>query len=205
MRAVNAAVELAHEMGIGQITVSHICQRGQIGRNTFYDLFGGSGACLRFGFEQGFQLVFAGAIETSREGGPWPQRLIAGLDRFYDAVAEKPLMAEFCLVHCFGAAERAEGHDFEAGVAAVARLLGGAREEARERRGPDYAEAPPLTEEYLARTMVSLAAQFIIRGWAAELPAQRWEMVMLALSAFFGSKEAGRARAELEAERSVLG
>lgn len=102
-------------------------------------------------------------------------------------------MAELCLVHCFGKAEEAEGHDHQAGVEVMESLLGGAREAARAACGEAYREAPLLAEEYLARAIVSLAALGVRQGEAAALPGQRAEMVMLVLSAFFGAEEAGRA------------
>jgi hypothetical protein len=194
LRAARGAAEIAHESGIGQITVGGICAFGRMARNTFYDLFDNVADCLRFGFGEGFELIFAGVREASAEEGPWPRRLDMGLERFYQTVAEEPLWAELCLVHCFGAAEPAAGHDFEAGVMAMVGLLEGGRETAA---GDQRPPLPPLAEECLARMIVALAAQRLQQEEAAELPEQRAEMTMLALSTFLGPEEAGRAWDEL--------
>jgi hypothetical protein len=189
LRAARAAAEITHEFGVSQVTVAGICQVGQMARSSFYDVFDNVADCLRFSFAEGFELVFAGVREAREGAEPWPQRLDGGLERLYRTIAEEPSWAELCLVHCFGAAEAAAGHDFEAGVAMVAGLLEGGRELAENRQRPP---APPMTEECLARMIVSLAAQRLQRGEAAELPGQRGEMAVLALSTFLGPEEAGR-------------
>lgn len=168
LRAAMAAVEIAHEIGLGAVTVKGICQRAKMGRSGLYDVFDNVGDCLRFGFAEAFELVFAEVREVSQEDGPWLQQLNAGLDRFFAAVAERPLLAEFCLVHCFGAADSAEGHDFEAGVATIAALI---------------SDQPSLAEDYLARTIVSLAALKLRQGQAKTLPAHRKQMAALVANA----------------------
>jgi hypothetical protein len=183
-----AAAEIAHEFGIGEVTVTGICQLGRMGRDSFYGVFDGIGECLRFAFAEGFERIFAGSRESSEEAGPWPERLNAGLERFYKAVAEEPLLAEFCLVHCFGA-EQSVGHDYEAAVGALVTLLGSGREDGRERRGTAYREPPPLSEEYLARMIVSLAALRLTQGRATELPGERPEMAKMVISTLSGAEE----------------
>ena len=198
LRAAGAAAKIAHEFGIAAVTVRGICELGRMARNSFYEVFAGVEDCLRFGFAEGFGLIFGGLGAVSAAPAPWPQRLDAGLESFYGAVAAQPLWAELCLVHCFGAAEAAAGNDFEAGVAAMVGLLEGGREIA----GVTARASPaPLTEECLAQMFISLAAQQVPQGAAAQLPGQRAEMVVLALGSFLGPQEAGRVWAELEAER----
>ncbi len=199
-RAVVAVAELASELGIGAVTVGGICELSRMAKVTFYDLFASASDCLHYSFTEAFEGLFAPVREASLTGDSW----LAGLDRaveaLFEGAAREPALAELCLVHCFGAATEAEGHDHEAGVGMIAELLAGGREARRARLGRDYSEPPALTEDYLARTTVSLAALKLRQGQGEALPEHRAEIVMLAASAFFGAEEAGRLWGELGAE-----
>jgi AcrR family transcriptional regulator len=199
-RVVVAVAELTSEFGIGAATVGRICKLSRMSRMTFYDLFASASDCLRYSFAEAFEGLFAPVREASLGGDWWLGGLDRALEALFETAAGEPALAELCLVHCFGAAAEAEGHDYEAGVGLIAELLAGGREAGRERLGRDYCEPPALVEDYLARTIVSLAALKLKQGQGKTLPEHRAEMVMLSASAFFGAEEAGRLYRELRAE-----
>jgi AcrR family transcriptional regulator len=193
LRATLGAAEVAHEFGIGAVTVTAICEVTQMGKMSFYDVFANLGECLTFGLAASYERTFAGVREAAGAEGDWPDRVQQGITRFYGAVAAEPLLTELCLVHCFGARGSGGGHDFEAGVALVAELIGDGREAARERLGDAYREPAPLAEDCLAGMIVSLAGLKLSQERAGELPGAAAEMVFLVLSTFLGPHEAGRA------------
>lgn len=200
VRATLGAAEVAHEFGVGAVTVTGICGVTRLAKMSFYGVFANVGECLAFGLAEGFERIFAGVREAADAEGEWPARVEEGIVRFYEAVAAEPLLAELCLVHCFGARVPGGGYDFEAGVALVAELIGGGREAGRDRLGAAYREPAPLAEDCLAGMIVSPAALKLTQERAGELPAAAGEMVFLVLSTFLGPLEAGRAWGELRAE-----
>jgi hypothetical protein len=115
---------------------------------------------------------------ASADGGSgWPAVVDAKVEALYASVAANPLLAELCLVHSYGLLEEAAGHDFEATVDEVARMLSAARRQEGRR-------AVPLLEEYLARAIVSLAASRALQGGVDGLAAERPAMVTLVAASY---------------------
>jgi hypothetical protein len=205
LRATLGAAAVAHEFGVGAVTVTGICGVTRMAKMSFYEVFANVGECLAFGLAEGFERIFAGVSEAAEADGAWPTRVEQGIIRFYGAVAAETLLAELCLVHSVGASVPGSGHDIEAGVALVADLIGGGREAGRERLGAAYREPAPLAEDCLAGTIVSLAAMKLTQERAGELPAAEPEMIFLVLSTFLGPQEAGRAWSQLSHSRPTSG
>ena len=168
-------------------------------RNTFYGLFESATDCLRHGILEGFQRLLE-PVRRPSQGEPWLDQVDLAVGGFFAAVAAEPLLAELCLVHSFGVAEGGENPDFEAGVESIAALLSGGRKAAAGARGRP--EPPAPTEQFLARTIVSLAAGKVRRGEAATLPDHRGEMVLLVASSYFGIEEGSRMWRQLESPSS---
>jgi AcrR family transcriptional regulator len=193
-RVIGAVALLAHEFGIEEVTVTRICRAARLGRANFYELLGSRSGGLRYAFAGAFERVFEPVRATARgPEQPWLARLSVGLELLFAAIVDKPLLTELCLVHSPGAAPESRTHDFEAGVEVVLGLLAGGREAGKTVCGEAYRDPGPLAEEYLARSIVSLAALRISQGKVARLPEHRDEMLLLAANAFFGPEEAGRA------------
>jgi AcrR family transcriptional regulator len=196
-RVVGAVAELAHEFGIGAVTAGGLAQLARMGKATFYARFGSQAGCLSYAFAVAYQEVFAELAVTAAGSGPWPERLDDGLAALCEACAVEPLLAELCLSHAAGAPAAAAGHDFEAAVKVLTRLLAGGRIAGRAGLGPKYQEPPANLEELLSRGILSLMRQRILRGAAADLPAQREEIFLWAAGALLGPEEAAHAWREL--------
>ena len=198
-RVILAVAELSHELGIEEITVSHICRTAQMGRASLYGLFGGREACLEYAFSEAFETIFGptNAMEL-RPDERWLTQLDGAINALFATIADEPLLAELCLVHAAGSPVGA-GYNFEAAVDVLLRLMGGGREAARAHRGHVTPGPGPLIEEYLAGSIVSLARLRVMNGRGMELPGHRDEMVLLVASAFFGPEEGTRAWRELAA------
>jgi AcrR family transcriptional regulator len=186
-RAVAAAAQIAHEVGLGQLTVSDVCRRAQMARATFYALFANREGLLAYCFAANYEKIAAPLADLGRrDEGPFFDRFARALGAHFDAVAAEPRAAEFCLVHGFGAPEQAEGCDFEAMVALLRRLLQEGREDLRQDGHLCRPEPAAGTEDYLARAIASLAGNLVLSGRAGALPGYAREMCALVGGAFFG-------------------
>jgi AcrR family transcriptional regulator len=188
-RVAIAIAEIAHERGVGELTATRIVRGARMSRNTFYELFGSKEESLRYAFQEAFEYLFGSVRRVNEVNGPWLDRLQASLDAFFAAIVEDPVLAELCLVHSFGAAVEAEGFDYEAGVGTMIDVMNGGREAGKAAATDGHTEPPPQVEEFLARSIVSLAATRVRKGEAERLPEHRDELVRLAATPFFGSEE----------------
>lgn len=200
-RIVGPVAEVAHELGIDAVTAARICQSAKMSRTVFYALFETSAGGLRYSFEEAFSQI-VGPVQSATEGvEPWLERVNAGLGAFYGGIAKEPFLAELCLVHSAKRTGEAPAHYYEATVDFVIGLIAGGRVAGMAAIGAGYRDPGPLTEEYLARTIVSLAAMRLRQDLAKQLPEHRDEMTLLVANAFLGSEEASRAWRTLESGR----
>src|ERR1700742_1794263 len=70
-RIAASVAQLAHEVGIAEVTVSTVCRLAGTSRATVYQLFDGASACKRYAFTHAFDVTFAPAWETDAEEGSW--------------------------------------------------------------------------------------------------------------------------------------
>ena len=189
--------ELAHDGGFKAMSATEICRLAHMSRGTFYELFGTSFAARRYAFAAAYERIFGPVPGAAGESGSWLEGLNSAIGVLFTGIAAEPLLAELCLVHSASAPDEARGHDSQAGIETMAGLLCGGREAGREVCGELYHDPPALSEEYLARAIVSVTALRVGQGEAATLPAHREEMVMLAASSFLGAELAGPACREI--------
>jgi AcrR family transcriptional regulator len=187
-RIVRPVAELAHDQGIERVTTAKICQRAKMSRVAFYALFETSAGGLRYAFEEAFAEVFKPAEAAAAGIEPWLKRVETGLGAFYAGIVAEPLLAELCLVHSAGTTGEAPAHYYEAVVELAIRLIAGGRVAGLAANRKSYRDPGPLIEEYLARSIVSLAALRLRQGGAKQLPGQREEMTLLVANAFLGSE-----------------
>lgn len=190
-RVAATVAQLAHDHGLTGVTAVATCRQTKMARATYYGLFQSTSDCLRYAFAFAYAHLFDPVEEVSRSAGSWLGGVDGALVALLDAVATEPLLAELCLVHSLGASEEAAGHDQQAAVETMIKVL---------TRGWEGPAVSPLLEEYVARAIVSLATLRITEGKAASLPEHRRELVMLAATAFCGVDEAARLCAELGAD-----
>ncbi len=186
-RFAGAVAEIVHETGVHAVTVTRICRTARSARSTFYDLFENINDCLRYAVGEGFEHLFAPVREVGEQDDDWLLGVERAITGFYAAVAADPLLAELFLIHSFAVQMDDEGRDFDAGVAAMVTLLAGGREES-----PAESEPVPLTEDYLARVIISLAVLKLRQGEGETLPSQGREMTLLVGNAYLGIEQAAR-------------
>lgn len=169
-RAVDAVAQIAHDSGIRAVTVADVCKVAKMGRATFYERFEGVSDCLRYAFATAYRAVFGPlALVEGEDRGE--ALLEAKLEALYAAVARHPILAELCLVHCYGAPNESAGFDLQAGARLVNELLLTSR--------PRHSSPPPLGDECLGQAIVSLAALRLWQGRADGLETEWREMAVL--------------------------
>ncbi len=198
-RVLTALIEVAQEKKIERVRVSDICAAAKMSRLTFYRLYDNRDACLNHAFEQAFAEIFASTSEIAKEGnGPWLARVRAGIGALYDKASSEPGLAELYLAHSPATALPADRY-LEAGVGVLTRLIEAGRDPAAPESDALRPGVGPLVDEYLARSILSLARLRVLQGEAARLPGHTDEMTWLVANAFFGM-EAGT-----EAMRALVG
>jgi hypothetical protein len=139
-------------------------------RTTYYRLFGSAAGCLRYSFAEAHREIMLPAAQAARRPGfvGFGERLAA----FHAAVAGAPQLAGFLLTHCHTAPEEARGYGFEDAVAEVSGWLCSARAE-------DCRLPSPLADEFIAGTILSLAARRTRQGRSDQLEVDRGAVMML--------------------------
>jgi AcrR family transcriptional regulator len=184
-RYVEAAAEILHEFGREGLSVTAVVRLARTARNTFYETFSGVEDCIGYGVGLGEAEVFAGLEELSGEGD-WLAELDGGIAGFFERVAAQPLLAELFLVHSGGSRTDARRTAFLTGPDRFVPLLRHGRAEAESlgRRPPS-----PLVDEYLSRSIVSLAARRVQASAAERLPGESRSMTRLAAEFYTGRKD----------------
>ncbi|MGN6258888.1 MAG: hypothetical protein ACTHN3_14260 [Solirubrobacterales bacterium] len=176
-RAVDAVARIAHELGLQAVTITSVCRVARMAKGTYYDIFDSASDCLFYSFRLAHRELLGPMEETDDAGGGWLARIDFKVAAFYDSIAAHPLLAELCLVHCYGAMDKAADNDYEAVVDKVALLLAATREE-------DGRDRMPVMEECLARAIVSLGALRTLQGRTDALVAESRPMVALVASSY---------------------
>lgn len=186
-RFARAVAEIVHESGVHAVTVARICRKARSARNTFYDHFENVNDCLRHAVGEGFEQLFAPLCEVGEQDDDWLLEVERWITGFYAAAAEEPLLAELLLVHSFAVQMDDDGRDFDAGVAVMVALLAGGRG-----KEPAKGELIALTEDYLARVIISLAVLKLRQGEGKTLPSHGREMTVLVGNACLGIEQTTR-------------
>lgn len=83
-RLAVALAELAHECGMGGVTVTSIVDRAHVSRKTFYDFFENRDACADYAAELAADYLIAASED---------------IETLLSAVAAEPNLAELALIH----------------------------------------------------------------------------------------------------------
>ena len=189
-RFVAAACELAHEFGLAEVKTRTICQLAGTARNTFYEVFPNVAACLSYGLEEAAERLYAPLREPP--GTPWLPAFAATVARFYEGLAEEPLLAELLLVHSFAIDCGREWERHHQGVELLAALLAGGREAAPPAR---RAQLPAISEELYACVYLAAASE-ALREDRAECLVARVEPLALLVGELFLTPFARRRRGQ---------
>ena len=178
-RFAAGAAELADEFGVGEITVTMLCQVGHSARNTFYDLFSSGADCMRHTAALGCEALFATAPDP---GGASldPARVTGAL---CEAAATEPALVGFLLVHS-PAVPMGEGDvTVDSAAGRLAGLLAARRPGA----------IAGVREEFVAWIYLSMLAARLREGRSAEIGGLPQEIDPWALALLDrGGRGAGR-------------
>lgn len=182
---MDATAEILHEFGRGGLSVTAVVRLARTARNSFYESFTGIEECIGYGIELAEAELFAG-LEDLRGEADWRAELEAGIGGFFAAVATGPLLAELFLVHSGASRDDAGRAAFLSGGERFVPLLSRGRDEAD---APGRRVPPPLLDEYLSRTIVSLAARRVQESDTARLREERGAMTRLAAEYYTGRSD----------------
>jgi AcrR family transcriptional regulator len=155
-RVFDALAELVVERGYGAVTVGDIVRRAQVARNTFYEEFSSKEGCYLAAFDSAVKAAIDAIAKRSAglDGDP-RKRLEAGLAAFLRCAAERPALAQMCLVEPL-AMTPASGRRYEA---AIRRFAAFAR-----RNLPHAERLPETTPEMLIGGVASVVERRLRRG-----------------------------------------
>jgi AcrR family transcriptional regulator len=186
-RILEATADLVAEQGYANATIEQIVRRAKVGYATFYKHFADK--------DEAFLALLDAAIERTlyaveeaydREGGPWPDKVGAGLGALLEQIAAHPNVARACLVEAPTAGpEPAARH--EAALKRFVPLLRPGRE-----LNPRQAELPATLEDTLAGGVLWVVNQRLIAGEESELRALLPEALEFLLRPYVGEEEAAR-------------
>ena len=183
LRLAAATAALVRESGREALTVGATCRRARIGRGSYYEVFDGISACLRYCFERSFELA-ATPLRAAATQGDFAERVGAGVRGLYAALAAEPALCGLCLVHSFGAPEAA-GCDHVALVGLAAELLVG------DRGTPGEPCPPGSLQDGVAGLIVWRGAQRLRAGEAERLASEDAEAVIALALALLAGDQAG--------------
>jgi len=189
MRLAGAVSELAHDEGLGGLTVTAIAARAGGSRSTFYELFADRDACVEFACQEAERRLFEPVREVLAVERAWPERLGAAIEALLGATVAAPRFAELCLIHS-AALPGAAGSGAEAGVPTMIATLEGGRAAGRAALGAGYVEPPASIEELVARGVLSVVAMRLGAGEVDTLPSLIRELTILAAGPFLGTERA---------------
>jgi AcrR family transcriptional regulator len=181
-----AAAEVAHESGLGGISVATLVALAGTARNTFYAVFENTNDCLCFALADAYERLFE-SVRVEPGEGPWLTELETAISGLYQAVAEDSLAAELFLLHSFGVSQPPRNVSFETGAAALEHLLARGRAAAS---GRGREPLPATAEEYWSRVVLSVATRSLRRDEVAALPGLAGEVTLLIGTEYLGAEMA---------------
>jgi AcrR family transcriptional regulator len=197
-RVAQAVAEVAREPGLGKATVAEICLRAGVSRTDFDRLFPAKEAAVRHAFAAAFDSLFDPVHEAFGTAQSWLGGLANALDALLEGAAKHPRFAELCLSYSLGDPKDSAGHNYTAAVAAISALVHVAREHA-EVDGRKMTAVPAVAEEFLAHGILSRAAHIAEHDGRPTTEAGRGDLLMLVLMTFYGTEDATRMCAEVDA------
>jgi AcrR family transcriptional regulator len=186
-RFVEATAEILHEFGRSGATTTNVVQLAGGARNSFYELFRSVDDCIGYGIGLAETELF-GHLEELTGEGDWAAEVERGVGGFYEAVVERPGIAELFLIHAHTLRNEAGRDAFATAGERFVPLLRGGRAAAEE-----LGCRPPsaTVEECLSRSIVALAAARVRDRGGAGLQAESGSMAALVAGYYLGRDTAG--------------
>jgi AcrR family transcriptional regulator len=93
-----AIAEAVAKKGYMATTIGDIVRLAHTSRRTFYEHFPDKETCFLATYDAAADLVMAVVAATVNEGGPWDERVVAGVDAYLDGLARLPAFTRVFLV-----------------------------------------------------------------------------------------------------------
>ncbi|MDX6610534.1 MAG: hypothetical protein QOF85_2459 [Solirubrobacterales bacterium] len=186
-RILAATADLVAEQGYAETTIEQIVRRARVGYATFYKHYADK--------QEAFLALMDAAVERTAyvveeaydgEGGPWPDKVGAGLGALLELAAAHPGVARACLVEAPTAGPEAAARQ-EAALKRFAPLLRPGRE-LNSRKD----QLPESLEETLAGGVLWVINQRLIAGEADKLRSLLPEALEFLLRPYVGEEAAAR-------------
>jgi AcrR family transcriptional regulator len=107
-RLVDAAREVFAESGFAAASIEEIVGRARVSRSTFYDFFPTKEDCLLAVFWKDSERLVEALRDVAVADLPLDVKVRVGVERFIEALASDPAMAQVVLIEAVGAGERVE-------------------------------------------------------------------------------------------------
>jgi AcrR family transcriptional regulator len=193
-RILRASAELIAKRGYNDVTVELIVKRAKVSFKTFYEQFSNRQEVFLAVFDSASELAL-GSMREAAEQAPdrWPAELDAALRALLALIAADPATARACMVESLTAGPLFV-ELYQESLRGLAPLLEGGRELSAHAK-----ELPSTLEDTVAGSLTWFIYQRLIVNEAAELQAQRPEILEFLLRPYIGDKKA-RAAAKVLAE-----
>jgi AcrR family transcriptional regulator len=186
-RILEATADLVAEQGYAETTIEQIVRRARVGYATFYKHYADK--------DEAYLALLDAALERTlyeveeaydREGGPWPDKVGAGLGALLKLVAAHPGVARACLVEAPTAGPEAAARH-EAALKRFVPMLEAGRE-----LNPRSEMLPKNLEETLLGGVLWVINQRLIAGEADQLRPLLPEALEFLLRPYVGGDAAAR-------------
>jgi AcrR family transcriptional regulator len=102
-RLLAAMVELALELGAGNVTVADVVERSGVSRRTYYDLFKDREECFLAAFDDALERIAMVVVSAFEGEDSWLARIRSALVALLGALDEQPSMGRFVIVESLAA------------------------------------------------------------------------------------------------------
>ena len=184
-RIMDAIAELSAEQGYEATKIGDIVRRARVARKTLYDNFDGKEEVFLSAFDTAFEEAMRRVEEACAAAeGDWDERLATGLAAFLDCVAERPALAQMCMVEAISATPAAKAR-YEDALGAFVELTAAI--------APRDDRLPETIDETVVGGVAWIVYQKIRRGEAAQAPELLPELTEFMIAPYLGAAAARRA------------
>ena len=106
-RMLDAMAQVVSDKGYGPATIADVTARAGVSRKTFYEQFTDKQDCFLASFDVGVAVLVSHLREQSAGVEGWHDRLRAGLEAFFNLLAEEPAFTHCLAIEAFAAGPNA--------------------------------------------------------------------------------------------------
>lgn len=179
-RLLEAAVQVAAEKGVAEMTIAEMTTHAGVSRTTFYELFDDKIGCYLAAHDDAVERLLRAVVDAYESERRWPERVAAGLAALLDGLAADPALAKLAMVDV-GTAGPAAQRRHRAIVQRMAPLF----EEGRD-FAPGGRSLPANTSRMAIGSVSGMIADEVLAGNATGLRELLSDLLFATLVAYIG-------------------